>query len=61
MATATKDRPKKYFARYKEPLQQIPNLVRNQVESYELLIKEGISGIFQEFSPIKDYSGKKFE
>ena len=56
-----KDRPKKYFARYKEPLQQIPNLVRNQVDSYDLLIKEGIGDIFREFSPIKDYSGKKFE
>src|SRR3989344_848862 len=61
MATTKKDRPKKYFARYKEPLQQIPNLVRNQVDSYDLLIREGIEGIFQEFSPIKDYSGKKFE
>lgn len=58
---STKDRPKKHFSRYKEPLIQIPNLVRNQVESYEILIKEGIKGIFEEFSPIKDYSGKKFE
>ncbi|MEK7134442.1 MAG: DNA-directed RNA polymerase subunit beta [Patescibacteria group bacterium] len=61
MTTMKKDRPKKYFARYKEPLQQIPNLVRNQVDSYDLLIKEGIGDIFREFSPIKDYSGKKFE
>jgi len=61
MAMRTKARPKKYFARYKESLREIPNLVQNQVDSYDLLIKEGIKDIFQEFSPIKDYSGKKFE
>lgn len=36
-------------------------MVENQVASYKWLIKDGIKEIFKEFSPIKDYSGKKFE
>ncbi|MEK9168018.1 MAG: DNA-directed RNA polymerase subunit beta [Patescibacteria group bacterium] len=56
-----KKREKKYFSRYKEPLVEIPNLVGNQISSFKWLIKEGLKEIFDEFSPIKDYSGKKFE
>ena len=52
---------KKYFSRYKKPLVELPNLVENQVASYKWLIEDGIKEIFKEFSPIKDYSGKKFE
>ncbi|MCR4331035.1 MAG: DNA-directed RNA polymerase subunit beta, partial [Patescibacteria group bacterium] len=52
---------KKYFSRYKEPLVSVPNLVENQVASFKWLIAEGIKEIFDEFSPIQDYSGKKFE
>ena len=52
---------KKYFSRYKEPLVGVPNLVENQVASFKWLIAEGIKEIFDEFSPIQDYSGKKFE
>ena len=40
---------------------EIPNLVGNQISSFKWLIKEGLKEIFDEFSPIKDYSGKKFE
>lgn len=54
-------RPKKYFSKFKEPLIEIPNLVSSQLDSYKLFIQSGISEIFKEFSPIKDYSGKKFE
>ncbi len=54
-------REKKYFSRYKESLLEVPNLVENQTESFKWLIKEGISEVFKEFSPIKDYSGKKFD
>src|SRR3989344_5742651 len=51
---------KKYFSRFKEPLLPLPNLVEVQTRSYERLIKAGIGEIFKEFSPINDYSGKKF-
>src|SRR5574343_358039 len=54
-------RPKKYFSKYKEPLVDFPDLIENQLASYKWLIEEGISEVFKEFSPIKDYSDKKFE
>src|SRR3989338_6147585 len=53
-------RPKKIFSRFKEPLLALPDLVEVQTSSYEWLIKEGLKEIFKEFSPISDYSGKKF-
>ncbi|MBP9839836.1 MAG: DNA-directed RNA polymerase subunit beta [Candidatus Pacebacteria bacterium] len=55
-----KTRPKKYFSRYKKPLIQFPNLIESQVKSFKWLVEEGIKEIFKEFSPIADYSGKKF-
>ncbi len=54
-------RPKKYFGRYKKPLMEFPNLIESQVKSFKWLIEEGIGEVFKEFSPIIDYSGKKFQ
>lgn len=54
-------KPKKHFAKFKDPLVPIPNLVSSQNDSYKWFIENGIGEIFKEFSPIKDYSGKKFE
>ena len=54
-------RPKKYFSKYKKPLIKFPNLIEAQVKSYQWLVKEGIGEVFKEFSPISDYSGKKFQ
>jgi DNA-directed RNA polymerase subunit beta len=51
---------KKYFSRYRKPLAEIPNLVEAQKESYDLLVKQGLAEVFKEFSPIEDYSKKKF-
>ncbi|MEI6494851.1 MAG: DNA-directed RNA polymerase subunit beta, partial [bacterium] len=51
----------KFFSRYKEPLTEMPNLVQVQLDSYKWLVKEGLKEVFKEFSPIKDYSEKKFE
>ncbi len=51
----------KYFSKYREPLAPLPDLVESQKISYRWLITEGLRELFQEFSPIKDYSGKKFE
>jgi DNA-directed RNA polymerase subunit beta len=56
----TAKRPKKYFSRYKKPLIKFPNLIEPQLESFKWLIEEGLKEIFKEFSPIADYSGKKF-
>jgi DNA-directed RNA polymerase subunit beta len=52
---------KKYFSRYKAPLSPMPSLVDAQKKSYEWLVSEGLKEVFKEFSPIRDYSGKKFE
>src|SRR3989344_5935337 len=52
---------KKYFAKYHEPLAALPNLVETQIASYRWLVKEGLGELFKEFSPIKDYSEKKFQ
>lgn len=54
-------RPKKYFSRYKKPLVEFPNLIEAQVKSYKWLVETGIGEVFKEFSPILDYSGKKFQ
>ena len=54
-------RPKKYFSKYKQPLSPLPNLLENQLESFDWLVREGLKEVFKEFSPINDYSGKKFE
>ena len=64
MHTKTKEnsqRPKKYFSRYKKPLVKFPNLIEAQIKSFKWLIEQGIGEVFKEFSPIADYSGKKFE
>ena len=52
---------KKYFGRYKESLTIMPNLIESQAVSFKWLIEQGVGEVFKEFSPIKDYAGKKFE
>ncbi len=54
-------RPKKYFGRYKKPLVEFPNLIEAQLKSFSWLVEKGIGEVFKEFSPISDYSGKKFQ
>jgi DNA-directed RNA polymerase subunit beta len=54
-------REKKYFSKYKTPLAPIPNLLENQLESFDWFVREALKEVFKEFSPIGDYSGKKFE
>ena len=54
-------RPKKYFAKYKKPLVGFPNLIQHQLDSFNWLIEKGLKETFKEFTPINDYSGKKFQ
>ncbi|HEV8677537.1 MAG TPA: DNA-directed RNA polymerase subunit beta, partial [Candidatus Paceibacterota bacterium] len=54
-------REQKFFSRFKAPLTETPNLVAAQVDSFNWLLKEGFKETFKEFTPIKDYSGKKFD
>jgi len=51
---------KKSFAKLKDPVLPLPNLVKMHTDSYQWLITEGLAELFQEFSPIHDYSQKKF-
>ncbi len=52
--------PKKQFGHSRKALVEIPDLVREQKESYKQLIESGVREVFNEFSPIDDYTGKKF-
>jgi DNA-directed RNA polymerase subunit beta len=52
---------KKYFSRHKKPLVEFPNLIENQLVSFNWLVEKGIKEVFKEFSPINDYSEKKFQ
>ena len=53
--------PKKYFKAYQNPLIPMPDLVYEQRKSFERLVNTGLKEVFKEFSPIKDFSEKKFE
>jgi DNA-directed RNA polymerase subunit beta len=61
MAQKKTTTPQKHFGRYKKPLASLPSLVEPQQNSFSWLVKEGLKEVFKEFSPINDYSGKKFE
>ena len=51
----------KHFSRFKKPLVDMPNLMENQLTSFDWFKTNGLKEVFDEFSPIVDYSGKKFE
>src|SRR3989344_2970737 len=53
--------PKKYFSKFKKPMVPMPNLVKDQIESFNWLLEKGIKEVFSEFTTINDFSGKKFK
>lgn len=61
VVTTDGSREKRYFGRFQKSLEELPNLVESQVDSYKWLIEKGLKEVFSEFSSINDYSGKKFE
>lgn len=69
MASKTKDKgvrsvgqlPKKRFKNYREPRVELPDLIEPQRESFRWFVEEGLKEVIKEFSPIADYSDKKFE
>jgi len=61
MSKTTHTNVKKTFSRFKKPLIEFPSLIENQLVSFEWLVESGLKEVFKEFSPINDYSGKKFE
>ncbi|HVW82632.1 MAG TPA: DNA-directed RNA polymerase subunit beta [Candidatus Paceibacterota bacterium] len=53
--------PQKTFGAYRAPHVALPDLVGHQRSSFKWLLADGLKELFKEFSPISDYSGKKFE
>jgi DNA-directed RNA polymerase subunit beta len=53
--------PSKVFSSHPGALVSQPNLVEIQTSSYKWFLKEGLKELFEEVSPIKDYTGKELE
>ena len=51
---------RKYFNKTQEVL-PLPNLLEIQANSYKWFIKEGIAEIFEELSPIEDFTKQNLE
>jgi len=50
----------KTYARIPQVL-DVPNLIQSQIQSYEWFKSDGLQEVYQEISPIADYTGKKYE
>ena len=50
----------KSYARISQVL-DIPNLIQSQIDSFEWFKMEGLTEVYKEISPIKDYTGTKYE
>ncbi len=62
MSNNTKTKlPQKYFAKYRKPLIDYPDLLEPQIKSYKWLLEKGIKEVIKEFSPLNDHSSKKFQ
>ncbi len=53
--------PQKRFEKSAGPRIELPDLIQPQHESYKWFVQTALKEIFTEFSPISDYSEKKFE
>ena len=53
--------PQKRFEKSPAPRVELPDLIEPQRESFKWFIGEALKDVFKEFSPISDYSEKKFE
>lgn len=53
--------PTNIFSSHRDTLVEQPDLALVQTKSYEWFRREGLKELFQEFSPVTDYSGKRLE
>jgi DNA-directed RNA polymerase subunit beta len=53
--------PQKRFQISPDPKIPLPDLIEPQRESFRWFVETALKEIFTEFSPISDYSDKKFE
>ncbi|TSC78980.1 MAG: DNA-directed RNA polymerase subunit beta [Parcubacteria group bacterium Gr01-1014_33] len=51
---------KKYFSKYKPSAVELPPLAEVQINSYAWFFEKGLKELFDEVSPIKDFSGGDF-
>ncbi len=51
----------KVFSHYQKSILDIPNLVDVQKDSFDWFVKDGLQELFDEISPVKDYTGKDLE
>ena len=40
---------------------EVPNLIQSQLQSYEWFRTDALREVYEEISPIADYTGKKYE
>ncbi len=52
--------PRKYFNSQDIPL-PLPDLIKIQLDSYNWFFEEGLKELFEEISPIEDFTAKKYE
>lgn len=52
--------PRTYLNSQNTPL-QLPDLIKIQLDSYNWFLEEGLKELFEEVSPIDDFTGKKYE
>ena len=52
--------PVKTYSKIPQVL-DVPNLIQSQIQSYDSFKTEALSEVYQEISPIADYTGKKYE
>ena len=50
----------KSYSRIAEVL-DIPNLIQSQIQSFDWFLSEGLQEVYQEISPIQDYTGNKYQ
>lgn len=59
--SSTLARPERKFFTKRHSALELPDLIENQITSYNWFIKEGLKELFEEISPIVGYTGKDYE
>src|SRR3989339_550722 len=57
---ALKEKDRKFFTKVKNTI-PLPNLIELQLDSYNWFVKNGVKELFEEVSPITDFSGRGLE
>ncbi|MDP3963166.1 MAG: DNA-directed RNA polymerase subunit beta [bacterium] len=53
--------PYKYFKKHRQPPIPPPNLIQSQLDSYHWFLEKGLQELFEEISPVIDYTAKDLE